>query len=170
MSTVYNNLWWAIPGVLAGMGMPYIDSQRRLDLGGSLNDYTDDLPLLYHAGIRAFVCLLNIPSDEQIFQKAGFAYKCFPVDNGCAPDLLQTKEFIDIISQNRISKRPVAVSCEAGLGRTGTMIATYLIHEGLSASAAIEQVKSMEPAAIETPRQIKFLEDFEGTKQRKKLL
>jgi hypothetical protein len=166
MSTGYNNLWWAIPNVLAGMGMPYVDSQRRLNLGGSLNDYPDDLPLMYHAGIRAFVCLLNIPSDEQIFQGAGFAYKCLPINNGCAPDLRQAAEIIDFIGHNRCENRPVAVSCEAGLGRTGTMIATYLIHEGLSASAAISQVKSIEPEAIETPLQIKFLEDFAKAKQK----
>jgi len=164
MPTEYNNLWWVIPNVLAGMGMPYVDSQRRLNLGGSLNDYPDDLPRMYYAGIRAFVCLLNIPSDQQIFQDAGFAYKCLPINNGCAPDLGQAAELIDFISHNRRENLPVAVSCEAGLGRTGTMIATYLIHEGLSASTAISRVKSIEPEAIETPLQIKFLEDFAKAK------
>jgi atypical dual specificity phosphatase len=166
MATAYNNLWWVIPKVLAGMGMPYVDSQRRLNLGGSLNDYPDDLPLMYSAGIRAFVCLLNIPSDEQIFQDAGFAYKCLPINNGCAPDLRQAEQLIDFVSVNRRQNRPVAVSCEAGLGRTGTMIATYLIHEGLSANAAISRVKLIEPEAIETPLQIKFLEDFAKAKQK----
>jgi atypical dual specificity phosphatase len=168
MSTKYTNLWWVIPSVLAGMGMPYIDSLRRLNLGGSLKDYPDDLPSLYQAGIRAFVCLLNIPSDEQIFQDAGFAYKCIPIDNGCAPNLHQATELINFISHNRLEKRPVAVSCEAGLGRTGTMIATYLIYEGSSAVEAISRVKSIEPAAIETPRQFKFLEDFAKAKHREK--
>jgi atypical dual specificity phosphatase len=168
MPTKYTNLWWVIPNVLAGMGMPYVDSQRRLNLGGSLNDYPDDLPLMYDTGIRAFVCLLNIPSDEQIFQDAGFAYKCLPVNNGCAPDLHQAADFIDFMSHNRRQNHPVAVSCEAGLGRTGTMIATYLIHEGLSANAAISQVKSIEPEAIETALQIKFLEDFAKVKQESK--
>jgi atypical dual specificity phosphatase len=168
MSSKYTNLWWAIPSVLAGMGMPYIDPLRRLNLGGSLKDYPDDLPSLYQAGIGAFVCLLNIPSDEQIFRNAGFAYKCIPIDNGCAPNLHQVTELIDFISHNRLENRPVAVSCEAGLGRTGTMIAAYLIHEGSSDGEAISQVKSIEPAAIETPRQFKFLEEFAEVKHREK--
>jgi len=46
------------------------------------------------------------------------------------------------------------------------MIATYLIHEGLSANAAISRVKLIEPEAIETPLQIKFLEDFAKAKQK----
>jgi hypothetical protein len=30
-------LWWLIPDVLAGMPMPYIHPERRLNRGGALN-------------------------------------------------------------------------------------------------------------------------------------
>jgi atypical dual specificity phosphatase len=168
MPPAYRNLWWVIPNVLAGMGMPYVDPQRRLNLGGSLEDYSDDLPSLYQAGIRAVVCLLNIPSDDQIFRKAGFNYQCLPIMDGFAPDVPQATGVIDFINRNRRENQPVAVSCEAGLGRTGTVIATYLIDQGMTAPEAISFVKSIEPAAIETPRQIKFLEEFANTKNTQK--
>lgn len=53
MSANYSNLWWVIPNVLAGMGIPFVDVQRRLNLGGSLREYADDLPLLYDADSEA---------------------------------------------------------------------------------------------------------------------
>src|ERR1043166_2453422 len=56
-------LWWVIPGALAGMPMPFIHPEPRLNLGGPLSAYDDELPILFSAGIRAVVSLLNIPSD-----------------------------------------------------------------------------------------------------------
>ena len=40
------------------------------------------------------------------------------------------------------------------------MLATYLISQGDSAEAAIRRVRALEKSAVETMRQIKFLEDF----------
>ena len=49
----FNLLWWVIPGALAGMPMPYIHPDRRMNGGGALEAHVDDLPELYLAGIRA---------------------------------------------------------------------------------------------------------------------
>ena len=81
-----NLLWWVIPGALAGMPMPFVHLDRRMNLGGDLNAHEDDLPLLYSAGVRAVVSLLNIPSDASVYESAGFAFLCLPVPDGGAPD------------------------------------------------------------------------------------
>lgn len=36
-----NLLWWAIPGVLAGMPMPFIHPERRMAGGGSVKAFDD---------------------------------------------------------------------------------------------------------------------------------
>ena len=154
-------LWWAIDGVLAGMPMPYVNPERRMNLGGGLHDYVDELPVLHRAGIRAVVSLLNTPSDDAVFTSAGFEYQCLPVSYGLAPSLEQAKAIVDFIDVCRQQSLPVAVHCEGGLGRTGTAIAAYFIHIGMSAREAITFVRSKEPSAIETVQQIRFLEDFE---------
>ena len=82
-------LWWVIPGVLAGMPMPFIDPDRRLNLGGPLTAFDDELPALYSAGIRAVVALLNIPSDAAIYESAGFGFLCLPIPDGGAPTMSQ---------------------------------------------------------------------------------
>jgi len=40
------------------------------------------------------------------------------------------------------------------------MLATYLISQGDGAELAIARVRAAESSAIETPRQIQFLENF----------
>lgn len=153
-------LWWVIPGTLAGMPMPWIHPDRRFNGGGTLEAYEDELRDLYAAGIRAVVCLLNIPSDAKVYQTAGFTFKCLPIPDGGAPTPEQAQEFTEFVNQQLADARPVAVHCEAGLGRTGTMIASYLISKGQSAESAIRQVRAAERSAVESLRQIQFLEQW----------
>lgn len=155
-----NLLWWVIPGVLAGMPMPFIHPERRLNLGGALTAYEDELPDLYSAGIRAVISLLNIPSDADIFESAGFSFLCLPMPDGGAPTLEQAAVFVRFVEDQRRAQRPVAVHCEAGLGRTGTMLATYLIAQGAGADEAIQRIREVEKAAIETQHQIQFLHEW----------
>jgi len=155
------NIWWILSGVLGGMPMPFIHPERRLNLGGTIEAYDDDLQGLYREGVRAFACLLNIPADAAVFQTAGFDFKYLPIGEGQAPTIEQANEFIVFVEQARWRNRPVVCYCEAGLGRTGTMLATYLIHTGKPAHEAIVAVRTVEPAAIETKLQIAFLERFE---------
>jgi atypical dual specificity phosphatase len=153
-------LWWVIPGVLAGMRMPYIHIERRLARGGAVDAYDDDLPRLHAAGIRAVVSLLNIETDAPVYESAGFAFLCLPLQDGGAPTFEQADAFVHFVSDQRAAQRPVVVHCQAGVGRTGTMLATYFISQGDSASTAIQRVRSVERAAVETPIQVRFLEQY----------
>jgi len=155
-----NLLWWVIPGVLAGMPMPFVHQERRLAGGGRLTAFDDELPALYSAGVRAVVSLLNIPSDASVYQSAGFTFLCLPVPDGGVPTIEQTEEFVRFVTEQRAAQRPVAVHCEAGLGRTGTVLALYLISQGERAGTAMQRVRAIERVAVETPRQILFLEQY----------
>src|SRR5271170_7704412 len=143
-------LWWVIPNVLAGMPMPFVHPERRLNLGGPLSAFDDELPALHAAGIRAVVSLLNIPNDAAVYESAGFSFLCLPVPDGGAPTMEQAASFVRFINEQRAAQRSVAVHCEAGLGRTGTMLAVYLISEGMGAAEAVQQVRAVERSAIET--------------------
>lgn len=153
-------LWWVIPGTLAGMPMPFIHPDRRMAGGAALDAFPDEMPVLHAAGIRAVVSLLNLPGDAPVYESAGFSFLCLPVPDGGTPTPEQAGEFIRFVNEQLVADRPVAVHCEAGLGRTGTLLAAYLISRGESASTAIERVRAAEGAAVETAGQIRFLEQY----------
>ena len=143
------------------MPMPYLDPQRRLNMGGGWSDFDDELAILHKAGFRAVVPLINIPSDEVVYAAAGFDFLCLPIANGFAPSMDQALRFVSFVDRMHAQNRPVIVHCEAGLGRTGTILATYLISQGKSAEMAISEIRAVQSHAIETERQFRFLEEFE---------
>ena len=123
-------------------------------MGGEINAYDDDLAKLYAAGIRSVICLLNIPSDKRVYSPAGFDFLCCPIPNG---DIPSDEQVDDILAFAENASSPIAVHCEAGIGRTGTILALLLMNDGHEAADAIRLVRQAQPLAVETRKQEEFL-------------
>jgi atypical dual specificity phosphatase len=155
METTIHDLVWSLePGALCGMPMPFLKPERRLQGGGELGEFDDDLPILYAGGVRSVVCLLNIPRDRAVYESAGFQFFCEPIPDFAAPTRDQGRRILDFIDT---APQAVAVHCEGGIGRTGTILAAVLIRRGMEPEVAIAAVRKAEPAAIESRAQFHFL-------------
>ena len=75
-----------------------------------------------------------------------------------APSPSQFKFAIDSIQKAAIAGMGVAVHCQAGKGRTGTVLAGYFVIEGVSAAEAIKKIRSLRPGSIETNEQERAIE------------
>ena len=56
--------------------------------------------------------------------------------------------------------KPVGVSCHAGIGRTGTTLACYLVKKGRTAEKAMQEVAIKRRAGIETDDQKQAVRDY----------
>ncbi|MEP6671054.1 MAG: dual specificity protein phosphatase family protein [Chthoniobacter sp.] len=146
--------------------MPFIHAQRHDTAEAALDAFADELPALWHAGIRAIVCLLNMPSAASTYSAAGFAFHLLPLADGAAPSAEEFQQFLAFVAAQRALGHPVAVHCEAGIGRTGTLLAGYLIASGFTPEAAVAHVRSLRRGAVETSRQLQFLYDTCSTMRR----
>ena len=65
--------------------------------------------------------------------------------------------------KNRLFRRAVGVHCGAGMGRTGTFLAAYLVSQGMTAHDAIAEVRRLRPGSIETPAQERAVAQYEAS-------
>jgi Dual specificity phosphatase, catalytic domain len=118
-----------------------------------------------------------LPSRPFCFSLAGLASvssdgggktTLFPLADFTAPTLEHVEQALAIIDGFLVHGLPVAVHCGAGLGRTGTILACYLVSQGSSAKDASQQVRTRRPGSIETPEQEAVIEAYEQARQDKR--
>ena len=79
-----------------------------------------------------------------------------------APSLEQLYNTIDFMEKQIGKGKRVLVHCAAGKGRTGTILAAYLLkEENLTAAQAINKIRKLRPGSIQTKTQENCVEAFE---------
>ncbi len=83
-------------------------------------------------------------------EDAGFEHRKICIQDFFAPSFDQIDEFVTFVDAKRSEGKKVLVHCYAGRGRTGTMLAAYLIHKGMLPDAAIREIREKAYAAYGT--------------------
>jgi len=137
---------WLLPGQLAACVNPallaqVIDELRAHRIGLVVNlheepDASELLARLHAEGLHLPVADFTPPSQAQLEQGAAA---------------------IDAALGRGVR---VAVHCGGGLGRTGTLLAAFLVSQGSDADEAIARVRAARPGSIETPEQEAAVHEF----------
>lgn len=105
---------------------------------------------LRELGVTAIVSLSESPLDKAILREFEMAYAHVPVMDFFPPTIEQMRECVDFIERRRREGDGVLVHCAAGQGRTGTMLAAFLVSLGLDPDEAIANIRMLRPGSIET--------------------
>lgn len=143
---------WIVPGVLAGCPQPGVVAPV---------DY--DLMLLERAGITHLITLTEEDMDQGALQRFGLRNTHLSVFDRKAPSTSQTHMLLVRMQRLIDAGEVLAVHCKAGLGRTGLVLAAWMIRDGgLSAESALERLRKIHPGYVQSDEQLAFLHSYEA--------
>jgi len=142
--------YWVDKPLLAGLARP---------------EYEEDLLWLRRQGIQLLLSLAEEPPRRDWLEAASLLLFHVPVDDMDAPTQEEFDLCVSVIDKAVAKKMGVAVHCAAGLGRTGTVLAAYLVHRGSTAPEAIERIRDLRPGSIETDEQADAIAEYARRKK-----
>ena len=142
------NFSWIIDGEISGHSAPLTE---------------DNLLFLKNKGVRALVRMVEKHRAQVTptqIENYGFMDLHEPVIDFTAPTQYQIDKIVTFINESISNGIAVGVSCGAGIGRTGTILACYLVSKSYTSEQAIEEVKRRRGAEIETEEQKKAVRTY----------
>ncbi|GEM_PF-287570 len=139
---IAENVWWVLPGKLAGVRQPT----------------TAEISELAAAGVSAIVSVFHEADNLERYQQADIPALWLPIAIDSVPNPSQLQAFRDFVAQQTQLGHAVAVHCSTGRHRTGTMLAAYLIGAGASYERAMQTILATNPQLELPTAQTLFLQ------------
>ena len=135
---------WAIKDKLAGSARPSSE---------------DELRWLQAQGIK---CIVSLTKTPLTFDLNGLGCERFhlPIKDFSAPTLGEIKAYVAYVADMLEQNKPALTHCGAGLGRTGTMLAVYLVNICKTPEDAIKEVRESAPRSVETKEQKQAIHEY----------
>ncbi|XP_019727946.1 dual specificity protein phosphatase 23 [Hippocampus comes] len=144
-STPPKNFSWVDPGKVAGLALPRMTAEYQY---------------LLDQGIQHLVCLCECkPPNYDTCPKLQLHH--IKINDFTPPSPSQIDKFLAIVDDANSKGEGVAVHCMHGHGRTGTMLACYLVKTRKMAGIdAINEIRRLRSGSIETHDQEKAVVQF----------
>ncbi len=119
-------------------------------------------------GIDVILSLSNSPADQDLAKAYHMQVIHLPIIDMGVPSDETIDKFLDVVSKLKKQEKKIGIHCKYGLGRTGTMLAIYLVefHE-MEPKQALAKIRSLRPGSVESYMQERFVLDYKPRKSRK---
>ena len=141
---------WVIENILAGSALPQ-------SIGA--------VQWLTEQGIKSIVTIREEPLADNWIKDMNYLH-VMSNDMG-VPEFNDLTHAVDFIHRRITNNEPVLVHCLAGMGRTGVVLACYLVkYQNMSADEATQKIREERPGSIQSYPQEEIIFRFEKSLQR----
>jgi atypical dual specificity phosphatase len=106
------------------------------------------------------VTLTEQPIPETLLEPHGLKSLYFPIVDMNVPSCRATEDLCSLVELALERGEVIAFHCKAGLGRTGTLLVSYLIWEGAPPAEALAVARTIEPGWVQSDIQEQYLFQF----------
>ena len=158
--TIYGDVWRKVHGTVTGKPDNFSWLIENKLAGSAIPTSNDEVQWAVGQGIKSIVTVREEPLDDIWVKNVNYLH-VLSNDMG-VPEFNDLVYAVDFIHRRVTNNEPVLVHCLAGLGRTGTLLACYLIkYQKMSANEATEKVREERPGSIQSYPQEDIFFQFE---------
>ena len=162
--TIYGDVWRKVHGTVTGRPDKFSWLIENKLAGSGIPTSIDEVQWVIKQGVKSIVTIREESRDESWIKDVNYLH-VLSNDMGVTEfgDLVHT---VDFIHSRITNNEPVLVHCLAGMGRTGVILACYLVkYQKMSASEATEKVREERPGSIQSYPQEEIIFQFEKSLQ-----
>jgi len=158
--TIYGDVWRKVHGTVTGKPDNFSWIIENKLAGSAIPTSIDEVQWAIEQGVKSIVTIREDPLDDDWVKDVNYLHVSSN-DMG-VPEFADLTFAVDFIHRRITNSEPVMVHCLAGMGRTGTLLACYLIkYQKMSANEATEKVRRERPGSIQSYPQEEIIFRFE---------
>ena len=163
--TIYGDVWRKVHGTVTGRPDKFSWLIKSKLAGSGIPTSINEVQWVLDQGIKSVVTIREEPLDESWTRDINYLH-VLSNDMG-VPEFNDLIHTVDFIHRRITSNEPVLVHCLAGMGRTGVILACYLVkYQNMSADEATQKVRKERPGSIQSYPQEEIIFQFETFLQR----
>ena len=163
--TIYGDVWRKVHGTITGKPDNFSWLLENKLAGSAIPTSIDEVQWAIDQGVKSIISIREEPLDGSWIK--GVKYLHVHSNDMGVPEFVDLVSAVDFIHNRITNDEPVMVHCLAGMGRTGTLLACYLIkHQKMSADEALQKVREERPGSIQSFPQEEIIFQFEKSLKR----
>ena len=163
--TIYGDVWRKVHGTVTGKPDKFSWVIENKLAGSGIPTSIDEVQWIIEQGVKSIVTIREEPLADNWIKDVNYLHVIS--NDMVVPEFNDLTHAVDFIHRRITNNEPVLVHCLAGMGRTGVVLACYLVkYQNMSADEATQKIREERPGSIQSYPQEEIIFRFEKSLQR----